>query len=144
MNKDYIKKKLVETMEVAKTAYAPYSKFQVGSILVDKNGKEFKGINIENMSFPAGTCAERSALFSAVSNGSREFDHIFVISPKAKTILPPCGECRQALSEFVKSDFKLILANKNMDYKIFDFNEILPLTVEDSIENLSKIKKSSK
>jgi cytidine deaminase len=80
-------------------AYAPYSDFRVGAALVGADGSLFAGCNVENSAYPAGICAERSALAAAVAGGTRRFD-LLVIVTEADEPTPPCGMCRQALVEF--------------------------------------------
>ena len=80
-------------------AYAPYSQFRVGAALVSADGAVFTGCNVENSAYPAGICAERSALAAAVAGGAREFS-LLVIASEADDPTPPCGMCRQALVEF--------------------------------------------
>ena len=80
-------------------AYAPYSQFRVGAALVGIDGSIFMGCNVENSAYPAGICAERSALAAAVAGGVRQFD-LLVIASEADDPTPPCGMCRQALVEF--------------------------------------------
>jgi cytidine deaminase len=80
-------------------AYAPYSDFRVGAALVGVDGNVFSGCNVENSAYPAGICAERSALAAAVAAGVRQFE-LLVIATEADEATPPCGMCRQALVEF--------------------------------------------
>ncbi|HVT37494.1 MAG TPA: cytidine deaminase [Gemmatimonadaceae bacterium] len=80
-------------------AYAPYSDFRVGAALLCDDGEIVAGCNVENSSFPVGSCAERSALFAAVVSGHRQFTHLVIVS-EAEEPTPPCGMCRQALQEF--------------------------------------------
>jgi cytidine deaminase len=86
-------------VEVMHKAYAPYSHFRVGAVLVGEDGREFVGCNVENSAYPAGMCAERVALGAAVSSGCQRFSAL-VIATEADVVTPPCGMCRQALSEF--------------------------------------------
>jgi cytidine deaminase len=80
-------------------AYAPYSNFRVGAVLVGDDGSVFAGCNVENSAYPAGICAERAALAAAVAGGGRRFDLLVVVT-EADEPTPPCGMCRQALVEF--------------------------------------------
>ena len=90
-------------------AYAPYSNYPVGAALRTKSGKVFTGVNVENAALPAGTCAERTAVFKAVSEGEREFEVIAVVTDNGCT---PCGSCRQVLAEF-GLDTLVLIANKD-------------------------------
>jgi len=83
--------------DVRKYAYVPYSNYPVGAALRAKSGRVFTGINVENAAYPVTNCAERTALFKAVSEGEREFDVIAVVTDNGGS---PCGACRQALAEF--------------------------------------------
>ena len=116
-----------EAIEAKKNSYSPYSNFAVGAALLCKDGKIYRGCNIENGAYPTSMCAERVALFKAVSEGERDFIGIAIVSSSGE-ITPPCGACRQALSEFVKGDFKIILAKNQDEYKTYDFAELLPLS----------------
>jgi cytidine deaminase len=93
-----IRQKLVEAARDARRwAYAPYSKYAVGAALLTISGKIYDGVNIENAAYPAGICAERVAVFKAVSEGERNFVAIAVVTKNAGS---PCGSCRQVLAEF--------------------------------------------
>lgn len=115
-------------VEARKKAYAPYSGFRVGAALLCKNGKVYTGCNIENAAYTPTNCAERTALFKAVSEGEREFTAIAIVGGSgedAETLCPPCGVCRQVLAEFCDADFRLILGTpKQMETRTFA--EILP------------------
>ncbi|MGN0172902.1 MAG: cytidine deaminase [Acutalibacteraceae bacterium] len=115
--------------EAMKNSYSPYSDFKVGAALLCKNGKVFLGANIENSSFSATNCAERTAFFEAVSKGETEFVKIAVVGGKKGEInsfCPPCGVCRQVMTEFCEKDFEILLYDgKNI--KKYTLNEILPL-----------------
>lgn len=90
-------------------AHAPYSRFRVGAAVRTKTGRIFSGCNIENASYGLTLCAERVAIFKAVSEGEREFDSIVVVADTEK-LTPPCGACRQIIWEFC-GDIPVILAN---------------------------------
>lgn len=131
MNYDNLVKTAIEMTE---RSYAPYSHFHVGAALLDKNGKIWTGCNIENAAYGPSNCAERTAVFKAVSEGSRDFEAIAIAggpeAPNGKTVIqdfcPPCGVCRQVLSEFCTRDFKIILVNAKGEQKIFTLGELLP------------------
>ena len=120
--------------EMTNMSYVPYSHFHVGAALLDKNGKIWTGCNIENATIGATNCAERTAIFKAVSEGVREFEAIAVVGgledqdgkPVLDDFCPPCGICRQVLSEFCTRDFKIILANGKGEQKVFTLADLLP------------------
>ncbi|MBM3130202.1 MAG: cytidine deaminase [Chloroflexi bacterium] len=88
-------------------AYAPYSRYAVGAAVLAKSGKIYTGCNIENAAYPSGLCAERVAIFKAVSEGEREFTALAVVTANAGAM---CGACRQVLSEFAADDAVIVLA----------------------------------
>lgn len=107
-------------------AYAPYSKFQVGAALRTKSGAVFDGVNVENGSFGATICAERTAIVSAVAAGHREFTEIAIAGSEGSTLMP-CGMCRQVLSEFSQSGELIILAaSPEGDYTEIRLADLLP------------------
>ena len=112
-------------------AYAPYSHFLVGAALLCEDGTVFTGCNIENASYPAGNCAERTAIFKAVSEGKRNFSVICIVGGREgeePEICPPCGICRQVCAEFCDADtFRIILAKSETEYKAYTLGELLPL-----------------
>ena len=111
-------------------AYAPYSRFHVGAALRAKDGRVFKGCNIENAGYTATNCAERTALFKAVSEGVREFDAIAIVGSKAgeknTLVTGPCGVCRQALFEFGGPELNVIMAKTPDDFIERSMDELLP------------------
>lgn len=110
-------------------AYVPYSGFQVGAALLGRSGKVYLGCNVENAAFGPTNCAERSAVFSAVSQGEREFAAIAIVGGpggKPKGICPPCGVCRQVLREFCPDDFPIYLQDADGAVRAFTLGELLP------------------
>ncbi len=106
-------------------AYAPYSGIQVGAALLAKDGKIYTGVNVENASFGATNCAERTAIFKAVSEGEKDFTTIAIAS-SLDHIITPCGICRQVMAEFLDKDARIILGDKNT-LKVYSLGDILPL-----------------
>ncbi len=117
-------------------AHAPYSHFRVGAAVLTKSGKVYTGCNIENSSFGLTICAERTALFKAVSEGARHFTAIAVAADD-KTFTSPCGACRQVIMDLA-GNIDLIMTNGKGELKILPMNDLLPYPFGDS--NLSKRK----
>lgn len=111
--------------EMLDVAYVPYSNFPVGAVLVTKNGEIFTGCNIENASYPLSNCAERTAMFKAISEGEREFETILVTG-ETEDPISPCGACRQVMAEFCEADMPVILTNKKGDIKETTVSALLP------------------
>lgn len=110
-------------------AYVPYSNYRVGAALLTKSGKIYTGCNIENASYSPTVCAERTAIFKAVSEGEREFVKIAVAGGKNGEIsgeFPPCGVCRQVMAEFCDSDFKILVVNGKNSFMVYKLSDILP------------------
>lgn len=119
-------------MAAMKNSYSPYSGFCVGAALLTKKGKVYTGCNIENSSYSVTNCAERTAIHTAVSKGEREFSAIAIVGGKngrVESYCPPCGVCRQVLSEFCKKDFKIYLYN-GVEIKVYTLDEMLPESFE--------------
>lgn len=109
-------------------AYAPYSGFKVGAALLTKSGKVYLGCNIENAAYTPTNCAERTALFKAVSEGEREFEKIAIVGGNGETLsdfCPPCGVCRQVLAEFCNKDFIIVLGTPE-NFSEHRLGELLP------------------
>ncbi|WP_407428306.1 cytidine deaminase [Treponema sp.] len=118
-----------KALAMLKKSYAPYSHFHVGAALLSCDGQIFTGCNIENAAYGPSNCAERTAVFKAVSEGVKDFSAIAIVGGEngiVKDFCPPCGVCRQVLAEFCKKDFQIILAKNASDYKIFTLGELLP------------------
>lgn len=114
--------------EAREMAYAPYSGFRVGAALLGKSGKIYKGCNVENAAYSPTNCAERTALFKAVSEGEREFVSIAIVGGMYETIndfCAPCGVCRQVLAEFCDPDFRVVLGTPDKP-QAFAFKDLLP------------------
>lgn len=125
------KNKLVQAaVEAAEKAYVPYSHFPVGAGVLTKDGRIFQGCNIENASFGLTNCAERTAVFKAVSEGHRDFRAIAVYG-ETKQPISPCGACRQVMAEFFKSDSKVILIAEDKSTVEMTVGELLPYSFTD-------------
>lgn len=120
-------------IEAAKNSYSPYSKFKVGAALLCSDGTVFNGCNVENISYGVCNCAERTAVFSAVAKGKKEFKKIAVIGingDKIDSYTLPCGICRQVLSEFCSGDFEVILFD-GQNEKVLKLSQLLPYPFSD-------------
>ncbi|WP_457568261.1 cytidine deaminase [Desulfurobacterium sp.] len=119
--------KIKRLLEIARKnlnySYAPYSKFPVVAVLESRGGNVYTGVNVENASYGLTMCAERVALFKAVSEGEREFFRILVYSPGGMPY--PCGACRQVLAEFCNGDFSVVVASDER-LEEFTLKELLP------------------
>ena len=132
MEKAEIQALIREAFAAQKFAYVPYSHFHVGAALRGKNGQVFRGCNIENASYTPTNCAERTAIFKAVSEGEREFAAIAIVGSMEgeSNTLPtgPCGVCRQVMAEFCSLDMPVIIAKSPADYITMTLGELLPLS----------------
>jgi cytidine deaminase len=119
-------------IDATKYAYVPYSNFKVGAAILAENGTIYTGCNIENASYSPTNCAERTAIFKAVSEGVTKFKKIAVVggpNGNLENYCPPCGVCRQVISEFADEDFELILGTSENTYAVYNFfQEVLPLS----------------
>ena len=127
---------IAEAFKAMKNSYAPYSNFHVGAALECKDGRVFYGANIENASYGATNCAERSAVFSAYSNGVRKDDiEALAIVADGDTVATPCGICRQVLSELLKADTPIYMSN-GKETMVSCMKELLPSAF--SMEDLNQ------
>ena len=130
MEKSTITMLIDVALKARENAYAPYSSFCVGAAVLCDSGKIYQGANCENASYPAGICAERAALFSAISKGERRLVAIALVGGECGSdpgeIITPCGICRQALTEHGDSDMPVICARDTQEYTVFTLGELLP------------------
>lgn len=119
-----MKDKLIKLLN---NSYSPYSKFRVASIVVMKDGKMFNGVNVENVSYGASICAERSAILNAISAGYKkyDFDKLYVMCD-SKKIGMSCFDCRMVISEFFETDREIIAMNIDGDHEIHTVSELCP------------------
>lgn len=114
-----------KALEGRKNAYVPYSKFKVGAAVLTEDGKVYTGCNIENASYGATNCAERTAIFKAVSEGYRIIKAIAIVGIENEYTYP-CGICRQVIAEFGSEDIEIILGKNENEYIVKTLDEILP------------------
>src|ERR1044072_8700465 len=117
---------LIERAKKARlAAHAPYSNFDVGAALLTTDGRVYTGCNIENSAYGLSMCAERVAIFKAVSEGARELLKVAVVTDHER-LTPPCGCCRQMIWEFAAEETEVIMANLDGDVRKFEIKELLP------------------
>ena len=131
LTKEQKRQLIREAMEARAYSYSPYSEYRVGAALLAEDGRIFRGCNIENAAYTPTNCAERTAVFKAVSEGCRAFSAIAVVGGKEEKptgeYAYPCGVCRQVLREFVEpSRFLVICARSEEDYREWTLDEMLP------------------
>ena len=131
LEKKEIQKLIRAALEQRKNAYAPYSFFRVGAALLTESGEVYTGCNIENSAYTPTNCAERTAIFKAVSEGERSFRAICIAGgpgeKEPEEFCPPCGVCRQVMMEFCHPDeFQIILAKGKDDYRIYKLKDLMP------------------
>lgn len=119
-------------MNLLNNSYSPYSKFRVASIVVMKDGVEFNGVNVENASYGVTNCAERSAIYTAISNGYKpyDFEKLYVMCD-CDDIGTPCFICRQVISEMFEKDKEIICINPKNEMKKFRVDELCPYPFDD-------------
>ena len=131
MLSDDNRKKLVQAaLEARRWAYAPYSHYAVGAALLTASGRVYDGVNVENAAYPTGICAERVAVFKAISEGARRFRRI-VVAADTEALTPPCGACRQILWEFC-GDLEIVLVNLKGNTKSHRMADLFPRPFDDS------------
>ena len=131
INLDYL---FSEARKAADFAYAPYSKFRVGAALLFEDGTVITGCNVENRSFGLTVCAERNAVFKAISVGQKSFKALAVSTPDSEIPVGPCGACRQVLSEFMPPSSPVLFAGSGKDKVTSTMGELYPF---DSLHDLS-------
>ncbi|MDR0985883.1 MAG: cytidine deaminase [Mycoplasmataceae bacterium] len=114
-----------ELKELLKNSYAPYSKFETAAIVETDKGN-FKGVNVENASYPNGICAERNAIFNAVTHGAEKFKSLYLISSSKRNDITPCGMCRQVMVELFNTSAKIICFNVLGKSRTYTLNQLLP------------------
>ncbi|KAI0989464.1 hypothetical protein GJ496_004572 [Pomphorhynchus laevis] len=125
MEKEEIISLIEEAIVARENAYAKYSNFKVGSVVVDEAGNKYRGVNVENGSFGLTNCAERTAIFSGVTSGMKKIKVICVVGDTSGPV-SPCGACRQVIKEFASEKTLIILANLKKEYKVVTIEELLP------------------
>jgi len=132
------KELLLRAIEARDFAYAPYSNHKVGAALFGKSGKVYTGCNVENAAYTPTNCAERTAIFKAVSEGEREFEAIAIVGGIGDTLselCAPCGVCRQVLSEFCDNDMKVVMGTPEK-ISVSTLGDLLPYSFNKT--NLTK------
>lgn len=119
------KELLKEAVKARDYAYVPYSHFKVGAALLSKDGQVFHGCNIENAAYSVTNCAERTALFKAYSEGITEYEKLVVVADTKRPV-PPCGACRQVISELCDPDMEVVLTNLKGDIQRITVADLLP------------------
>lgn len=137
-NRGIDENKLRELYDLARLAsekaYCPYSKFPVGAAILAEDGRTFTGCNIENRSFGLTNCAERTAMFKAVSEGARSIAAVAIATPKSDYPVGPCGACRQVLTEFGGADVPVVFGSNPDNLKRSSLGELYP---DDSLHELA-------
>lgn len=133
---DY-KELIKEAHRAKENSYSPYSKFRVGAAVLTFDDKVYTGCNVENSSYGLTNCAERTALFKAISEGEKPFNFkAIAIASDLEDFCPPCGACRQVMNDLCGGNLDVILTSVNLDYQIFKLAELMPYSFGD--EKLKK------
>ncbi|MFN2340742.1 MAG: cytidine deaminase [Halanaerobium sp.] len=130
--KEEIKEKMFEkALAVKKNAYVPYSEFPLGAAVLTEDGSIYTGVNIENASFSLTNCAERSAIFRAVSEGKKKIEALLIVSSTEDPVTP-CGACRQVINEFADGEIEIIMMTEKGKELTMTSTELLPGAFNDS------------
>ncbi|MEC9489931.1 MAG: cytidine deaminase [Halanaerobiales bacterium] len=130
--KEEIKEKMFKkALEAQKNAYVPYSDFPLGAAVLMEDGSIYTGVNIENASFSLTNCAERSAIFTAVSQGKRKIKALLIVSSTEKPVTP-CGPCRQVINEFADGEIEIVMMTEEGRELTMTSTELLPGAFNDS------------
>ncbi|HLQ74385.1 MAG TPA: cytidine deaminase [Bacillota bacterium] len=124
-----MKELYLRAKEAREKAYAPYSTFKVGAAVLTANNHIYSGCNIENAAYPSSCCAERVALFQAIAHGETHFQAIMIVADTKRPV-PPCGACRQVMSEFFTEHTAIHMATLEGEIKTMTMNDILPLSFQ--------------
>lgn len=120
-----IKELINKAIQAREKSYSPYSNFKVGASVMGESGKIYSGCNIENVAYSPTICAERVAIFKAISNGEREIKKIALIG-STDSFTYPCGVCRQVMIEFASDDFEIIVAKNIEEYVSYSLDDLMP------------------
>ena len=124
-------------LQASQNAYSPYSNFRVGAALLIESGEVITGVNVENRSYGLTNCAERTAIYTAIAKGEKKFLKLAIATPDASYPVPPCGACRQVISEFMEKNALIIFGSSKEKIKVVKLEELYPL---DSLHELGKLK----
>lgn len=124
-------------LQASQNAYSPYSNFRVGAALLIESGEVITGVNVENRSYGLTNCAERTAIYTAIAKGEKKFLKLAIATPDASYPVPPCGACRQVISEFMEKNALIIFGSSKENIKVVKLEELYPL---DSLHELGKLK----
>ena len=137
MKKEQERELIKLALEARERSYAPYSDFAVGAALLSKSGEIFQGCNVENISYSATNCAERTAIFKAVSEGQLQFEGIAVAGGKKgsapEDFCMPCAVCLQVMSEFCSPEFEVIVVKSEEEVRRFALRDLLPFVFDLSL-----------
>ena len=125
-------------LQASQNAYSPYSNFRVGAALLIESGEVITGVNVENRSYGLTNCAERTAIYTAIAKGEKKFLKLAIATPDASYPVPPCGACRQVISEFMEKNALIIFGSSKENIKVVKLEELYPL---DSLHELVRTKK---